>query len=149
LQYIIAEHLLHAGLRAGDKIAYIGPAVDADWARLARVKIVAEIPLIYERVQRPMNNTLRPNTQDTVGFWTTTPERRAAILDGFRRAGARLLVTDGFYEEQFVRSWPRAIPEDEHGLPRIDPGNPHQVNTRYQWLATLTPYLPGASTPSF
>jgi hypothetical protein len=75
--YEIASGLLAMGLRAGDHVGTLGWAYDAYWARLARVRIVAETP-----------------QPDVVDFWSETPEKRRAVYDAFRKAGARLLLTE-------------------------------------------------------
>jgi hypothetical protein len=40
---VAADQLLHLGMRSGDKIAVIGDGTGAYWARLAKLRIVAEI----------------------------------------------------------------------------------------------------------
>lgn len=59
----VAQGVQELGIGAGDAVAYIGPAVDeAFWARLARVRIVAEM---YAR--------------PTPEFWADAETRRAAV----------------------------------------------------------------------
>lgn len=134
MQYLIAERMKRLGLHAGDKIAYIGPAVDADWARLAGIKIVAEIPLIYLRNEKLLNNTLNDNARDIRDFWNDPGPGRAEALSAFVKAGARMLVTDGFYEGQYVAGWKRVLPQASDSMFDLDPTSPSQVNTRYVWL---------------
>ncbi len=134
VQFRLAERLRAIGLRAGDKVAYIGPAVDADWARLDKVKIVGEIPLFYERNRRLLNNTLIDKTDDIKKFWTDPGPGRAAVLEAFRKAGARMVVTDGFYDRQFADAWKRVLPAQSKHFRDDGPLVPSQLNTRYLWL---------------
>ncbi len=73
----IARGLEELGVKAGDRIAQIGWGFDAFWARLARVRIVAEIP--------------RPQAHE---YWACTPEERQSIAALLRKAGAVLLVAE-------------------------------------------------------
>ena len=70
----IAKELTRAGIRPGDPVAVIGEGYGAYWARLARARIIAEVP-------------------DVDRFWSATPENRRECLDRFRTAGARAVVT--------------------------------------------------------
>jgi hypothetical protein len=46
VQWEIADALARLGVRPGAKVAFIGDSLTAYWARLARVRIVAEVPAI-------------------------------------------------------------------------------------------------------
>jgi hypothetical protein len=73
-----AEHaafVLQSGVRAGDDLALIGDGSYAYWARLARVKLVAEIP-----------------ARSAPDHWRGGTERQQALLEAFRRAGAVAVV---------------------------------------------------------
>ena len=48
-QYELAREIRSQGLRPGDRIGYIGQPINAYWALLDRVSIVAEVPVKYER----------------------------------------------------------------------------------------------------
>jgi hypothetical protein len=135
LDYELAEHLRAAGLKEGDKVAYIGPSVDAEWARLVHVRIVAEIPLTYDRNQLFLNNTLRDRTDDIKKFWELDERKRQVVLQAFRNAGAKMVVTDGFYDREFVASWKRVLPLNHKHFPEVDPDVPSQINSRYLNLA--------------
>jgi hypothetical protein len=65
------------GLGRGDRIGVIGYSFGAFFARLARVRIVAEIP--GDQVE---------------SFWRADAASRGSALDAFQRAGARAVVTD-------------------------------------------------------
>jgi hypothetical protein len=73
----IARELRNAGLMPGDKVAFAGYGYSAFWARLARLRIVAEI--------RPA---------DLAGFWSAEPQRRARILAALADAGVVAVVAE-------------------------------------------------------
>jgi len=73
---LAAARALHAlGIPAGAPVARLNPRVADGWARLARVGIVAEVPM-----------SLVPT------FWTATPDAQGTVLDALARAGARAAV---------------------------------------------------------
>jgi hypothetical protein len=75
-QWAIAQRVTALGVRPGDRVARIGEAPGTYWARLARVRIVGEIPAAAE-------------------FWQSPPEVQAARLRRLEAAGARAIVADG------------------------------------------------------
>jgi hypothetical protein len=78
----IADRLRELGLREGDNIASVNySAADiARWARLAKVRIIAEVP------------HLRGEVGD--GFWDAAPEKRTEIIHLFAKTGAVLVVSN-------------------------------------------------------
>lgn len=77
-----AEKLRDFGLRPGDSVAVIGDGLTADWARLAKLRIVAELP---ER-NFPANAG--------IDFATLNADEQARILALFRRTGAKAVVAE-------------------------------------------------------
>ena len=79
LQYQVAEDLHNMGVEPGEKVAWIRPAKPMrqryDWARLAKLKIVAEIPATSEK-----------------DFWTAAPATQEQVLQALDSTGARALV---------------------------------------------------------
>jgi hypothetical protein len=73
----MAAELSRMGLRPGDEIAYVGTAFDAFFARLARLRIVAEVP-----------------DTDIEAFWGVDRETRARLLGALRATGARAVVVE-------------------------------------------------------
>ena len=71
----VAEGLGQMGVAPGDRVAVIGPGIRAYWAWLARVRIVAEVPVWA--------------VQD---FWAADAQVQRAILDRFAEAGAKFVV---------------------------------------------------------
>ena len=79
----IADLLRSEGLKEGDRIAHIGNSHHAYWARLARVKIVAEIP--YRR----LSPWTRGNTRQ---FQLLDEEDRARTLQALASPGVTAIV---------------------------------------------------------
>jgi hypothetical protein len=73
----VAQSLQTFGVRPGDKVASIGYALDAYWAHLAGVRIVAEIPL-----------------WGTPSFWSAGAKSQSEVFTDFAGTGAKIIVTD-------------------------------------------------------
>jgi len=80
----IAEEMLQIGLRPGDRIASLEYSSfnTVQWARLARVKIVAEV------YYWPTLTDTLPNN-----FWNTTPSTQEKVIEAFSQTGARAIVS--------------------------------------------------------
>jgi hypothetical protein len=76
-QRTVVEALNQGGVHPGDRVASIGYAFGASWARLARVRIVAEI-----------------TTLDANDFWTADSSVRSRAIEAFKKTGAKVIVTD-------------------------------------------------------
>jgi hypothetical protein len=75
----VAHGLIGLGLERGSRVGLIGYSFDASWARLARLKIVAEI--LPEEAPR---------------FWSADPARQSEALAAFADAGARAVVAEPY-----------------------------------------------------
>ena len=75
-QWRVAEALQRAGVRTHDSVAAMGGELAPYWARLARVKVVAEIPA----------------ADDANGFWASDSGARARVTDVLAAAGAKAIV---------------------------------------------------------
>jgi hypothetical protein len=75
---VAAEHLQKIGSRPGDRVAVIGDGTGAYWARLAKLRIVAEV----------MGANHGP-----AEFWGSSAETRQEVYAAFVRAGAVLTVS--------------------------------------------------------
>lgn len=73
----IAEELLSRGFRQGDHVAFIGYSFSAYWARLARLRIVAEI-----------------HPEDIAAFWTADATRQEAVLRAFAGTGVKAVLSE-------------------------------------------------------
>jgi hypothetical protein len=71
----VADGLLRLGVKQGDSVGFVGDSFGAYWARLARLRIVAEIP-----------------PQDAGSFWDTDSDRRSGVLRAFASAGTVAVI---------------------------------------------------------
>lgn len=85
-----AEALGAMGLEPGDEIAYIGNGHDAFFARLARLKIIAEIP-----------------ADQADEFWSSSPAQRDRVLRSLERTGATAIVAEQAPPDAAVDGWQR------------------------------------------
>lgn len=83
----VAAALRGVGVRSGDRIAFVGESPRFYWARLAGVRIVSDL-----RDEKLVEDT--PRTNNIPEYWLGSPAARNRILEAFRKAGARLVVTD-------------------------------------------------------
>lgn len=74
-QWRIAQQLRNMGIQSGDRVARIGGTRAADWARLLRASVIAEVPYYA-----------------TEEFWTAPPQVQKSVLRAFAEAGAKAVV---------------------------------------------------------
>jgi hypothetical protein len=81
----VADSLSRMGVEPGDPVGSIGHGFGSAiyWARLARVRIVAEIT--GSHVAHPL---------DVEMFWNSTDEVKNRIVEAFRATGAKVIVAD-------------------------------------------------------
>jgi hypothetical protein len=84
----IAEGLLANGLEKGDKVGFLGYSYSAYWARLARLKIVAEI--YPEHLQT---------------FWQLDALRQAEVLQSFAGSGATAVISEPLDADPTPPGW--------------------------------------------
>ena len=73
----VAEALLGLGIQAGDPVGIIGYGFDSFWARLARVRIVAEMPI----------SAAEP-------FWVADSALQDDVIQAFADTGAKAIVAE-------------------------------------------------------
>ena len=86
----VAKYLQEAGLRAGDRVGGVGWTYSAYWARIARLRIIAEVP-----------------AEGANEFWSLAPAKRAVVLQTFRNVGAKAVVAFGVSEGVAPMDWKR------------------------------------------
>jgi hypothetical protein len=86
----VAEKLHRLGIRQGDKVAVIGYAFDSFWARLARVKIVAEM----------VNSDKDPSWLDDGGL-------QSQVIQAFASTGAKAIVAENVPSHASLSNWHR------------------------------------------
>jgi hypothetical protein len=95
----IADGLRQMGIQPGDKVAVLGqgtPGFRAYWARLARVKIVSEMPF-----------------SDVIEFVTADPALRSKVIQAFASSGASIIVGENLPSPMLREGWLR-IGETNH-----------------------------------
>ncbi len=86
----VAEGLQRMGVQQGDKVAAIGDAKTAYWARLARVRTVAEVP-----------------PADVDSFWSSEASVKEQVLQTIAKAGACVVVAEKVPEWAAIDGWQR------------------------------------------
>jgi hypothetical protein len=82
-QVAVAERLRSMGMKPGDHVALIGNGFhEESWARLERVKIVAEVP-----------EELQPG-DSAAAFWSSGPQDEQRVLDLLKTTGATAVIAD-------------------------------------------------------
>jgi len=72
---IAAEKLRTLGYKPGDAVAYLGDGIGATWARLSRLRIIAEVP-----------------SAEIASYWSGTSDKREYIAHLFAEHGAKAIV---------------------------------------------------------
>jgi hypothetical protein len=93
LQFEISQELHKMGIEPGDKVAWIRPKVfnreqNYEWARLTRVRIIAEIPGSDEGI-----------------FWAASACTQSEALKAFDNTGAKALIATKVPEASFLLPW--------------------------------------------
>jgi hypothetical protein len=86
----VAQALKELGVQPGDRVGVIGYAYDSFWARLARVKIVAEVL-----------------EADAVDFWRGDEPLQQSVLQAFSKAGAVAVVAEYVPADAPMDGWHR------------------------------------------
>jgi hypothetical protein len=107
--------------------------MNADWVRLTGCKIVAEVPIQYDR-QRCLTNFVISNDQNPVRFANLSDQDRETVLDAFRRGSGDGGSRQSSYllESQWMD--PGVIQPDDPTLPTNDGQYPDGFGTYYRWL---------------
>ena len=136
LHYVLADRFSEIGLHPGDKIAYLGVTFNADWTRLDNVKIVGEVPVIYVRHWKAFSsNVSHDDLSQLAEFWNADSRTRDKIFEAFKRAGAKMIVTDGtFSEKADSLGFHAVLSPSESRLPFSEGQGLSQIRTRYLWL---------------
>ncbi|HYE73962.1 MAG TPA: hypothetical protein VEF04_11560, partial [Blastocatellia bacterium] len=87
-QWQVATGLAQLGIQRGDRVASIGNAQRAFWARLCGAKIVAEVP---ERLASQ--------------FWSADDLSKARVLAAFAATGAKAVIADKIPEGPVPLGW--------------------------------------------
>jgi hypothetical protein len=86
-QQMVADGLRDMGIPPGTQVASIGSGLEAYWAHLAQVRIIAEIP------------------EKGASFLAVDPLRRRAVLNKFLKLGAKAVVTKNAEVAHSTEGW--------------------------------------------
>lgn len=103
---VAAEQLQKVGARQGDKVAVIGDGTGAYWARLAKLKIVAEV---------------MGANHGAAQFWESSEETKEKVYAAFASAGASLAVAS--CPSPAANGW-QAIPGTDYRVLPLHPPVP-------------------------
>jgi len=95
VQWQAADALNQMGIKSGDKVASIGNSHSHFWARLAKVRIVAEIP-----------------QESAAEFWTADAPTKSKVFKTFRKTGAIAVVTSLVPYNTSLSGWQRLADTD-------------------------------------
>lgn len=112
LNWMLSDGLKKLGLKATDKVAWIGQGIDSEWARIAGVKIVAEVPPMFERDDTLFRRIDWGNRKNVNVFWRGGPAVREKVLQAFREAGATVVVADKIPRGVDNTGWAVVLPEN-------------------------------------
>jgi hypothetical protein len=87
-QWEVARGLREMGISPGSTVGYIGTGLDAYWAHLAQVRIVAEIP-----------------DPDVASFVEAGPEKKGQLIGKFRELGVKAVLTKYPYVAPSTEGW--------------------------------------------
>ena len=102
VQWHVAQELHRLGVQEGDKVAAIGHSLCAFWARLARLRIVAEIPL-----------------GSVPDFWAAAPSVKVDVVKAFAGTGAKAIVAHQIPRSNSIGDW-RRIGNTDHYVLLLD-----------------------------
>jgi hypothetical protein len=86
----VALALRQAGVAQGDRVGVIGDAIHASWARLARVRIVAEVAPV-----------------DAASFWQSSHEDQSSVLAAFDEARVSAVIAQAPPAGASLEGWSR------------------------------------------
>ena len=104
--WVVAQHLRAMGIPQGAEVGYIGTALDAYWAHLAQLRIIAEVP-------DPQRAT----------FVQASPERKEQIMGKFRDLGAAAVLTKFADAARAGDNW-QEIPGTRYFVYQLEPNKP-------------------------
>jgi hypothetical protein len=88
-QWEITDGLHQIGIRPGEQVAYLRNSYRVDWARLARVKIISEIP-----------------PSDVMQFWSANEREKSEVIETLFSTGARAIIAETPLDVP-VKGWKR------------------------------------------
>jgi hypothetical protein len=100
-QVEFAAKVMEMGIQPGDEIAFIGYSFGAFFARLARLRIIAEIP-----------------DAEAERFWGSDPSTRSTVIDAIAATGAKAIVAEWVSPGALLDGWER-VGNSRHFIYRL------------------------------
>jgi hypothetical protein len=132
VSWMMAHRLVKLGVKPGDRVAFVGTGISADWVRLVKAKVVAEVPASWDR--GTMLNIVEENEQNSVRFFQLDETSRDKVYDAFLCAGAVIAVTSHVPRDARVDDWRPVLDPTEPGYPRTGGQVLEQSPGYYHWL---------------
>ena len=117
LHWMLAQNIHKLGVEPGSAVAYIGEAINSEWARLNHIRIVAEVPVIWDRLGN-INSGIFANRREAIAFWKSKAVERLRVLDAFQAAGACMVFADPPPPGTDTAGWRPVLAADASHLPR-------------------------------
>ncbi len=133
VSWMMAQKYAEIGLKPGDRVAYVGSAISADWLRLAKVQAVAEVPVKWQRGPKLLN-TVEANEDEAVRFFQLDDAQREKVYATFRAAGATIAVTNRIPGPGTAGEWKPVLSPDDARYPRAGGQMLDQAPGYYRWL---------------
>jgi hypothetical protein len=133
VSWMMAQRFGELGVKPGERVAYIGSTISADWVRLAQAKVVAEVPIRWDRGTRLMN-TVEPNEESTIRFFQLDETERAKVYQAFQSAGAQIAVTTRIPAGGNASDWTRVLDPNDPRYPKAGGQVLEQSPGYYRWL---------------
>jgi hypothetical protein len=89
-QWQVAEGVKQLGVQPGDRVAAVGNAQRAFWAKLSRARVVAEVP-----------------EKEAAAFWAADDAVKAKVLAALAATGAKVVVADSLPPCPVPSGWQR------------------------------------------
>lgn len=102
----VAAELYAAGATPGTPVALVGLTLQPEWARQAGLRIIGDVPIIYDR-DPGLHRYINFNRANLIHFWHGSPSARERTFQGFASAGARFVVTHEVPPSADLTGWTR------------------------------------------
>jgi hypothetical protein len=106
----LAQTMQAQGLRAGDKVAWLGQSLEAVWLGLDRAQIAVEIPVGTRHLDDKYGRPLAYSFDNTDRFWRAFSLEKNQVFEAFRNTGAKWAFADSVPNWASLEGWIPAGP---------------------------------------
>jgi hypothetical protein len=104
----VAEVMHRQGLQPGERVAYIGFELVAEYLSLDRAHIVAVVPERITHNDKAWGRPLDFNFPNSDEFWRSSPQTQQRVFDAFRSVGAKWVFADTVPPWANITGWQMA-----------------------------------------